>query len=164
MPAIDIKAYKMKLILDIINSETIVKGLDSKKPNVYSPEDLLMKNIFPYLHVNFIETVADSYILIGVDQANINSRNPTFADLRITIWVMSHVNHQIMAVGDIAAARNDYVAEEISKVLDGNMNYGYGVLELVASRENILNEDYQYRELIFHTVDFTTRADSKIRR
>ena len=137
MPAIDIKAYKMKLILDIINSEAIVKGLDSKKENVYENSDLIMRNIFPYLHVNFVdrvETYADSYILIGVDQANINSRNPTFADLRITIWVMSHVNHQIMAVGDIAAARNDYVAEEISKVLDGNMNYGYGVLELVASR------------------------------
>ena len=162
MPAIDVKAYKKKIILDLIQSEIIVAGIDSQKEGIATPDDLIYKNIFPYLHIDFVQTIADTYILVGIDQVGINAPNTTFANLRITVWVAAHVDRQRFVIGDTPSTRVDYLAEQVAEILDGNLNYGFGVLELVASSEVVFNDKYQYRELVFHTVDLTARSDRKV--
>ena len=162
MALIDISSYKLDLIKDLIASETILTGIDSQQADIHSPDDYIYKNIYPFAYLPDTETKSDTFILFFVDLPNINRQNPTFADIRLTIWVLVHKDRQQMKEQN--ASRADYLGEEIRKMLDGSKNYGYGVLDLVASREVILNEKYVYRELIFRTVDMKMSSHNKVGR
>ena len=162
MAAIDIRDYKMDFIKDIISVPDIVKNIDSQNPaaDIEAPDSLVYKNIFPYLRIPDSQNKADTYILLSVDLLNINRKNPAFLDLRLTIWAMAH--QECMQMEESESTRIDYLGEALRNLFDGEKKYGFGVLELNSSREIILNERYQYRELIFHTVDLKLSSERKV--
>jgi hypothetical protein len=160
---IDANSYKTGLIREIINSETIVKGIDTQQDGVFSNDDLIYRNIFPFLHVNFTQTIADCYILLGVDFPSINRINNSFTDVQMTIWVLCHIDR--MKVKGINGTRIDYLSDELRKMLDGSTKYGCGGrLEVVSSREIVLDQKYIYRDLRMKTTDLTAYANSKVGR
>jgi len=159
---IDIRDYKVSFIKDIISAPDIVKNIDSQNPAVDAdmPDTLVYKNIFPYLRIPDAQNKADTYILLAVDILNVNRKNPTFVDLRLTIWVMAH--QECMQMDESESTRIDYLGEELRNLFDGQPKYGFGILELNSSREIVLNERYQYRELIFHTTDLKLSAEKRV--
>jgi len=150
----------MDLIQSFISSKTIVEGIDSQQEGVYYPDDLIYRNIFPYGYIPSTEGKADAYLLMFVDIPNINRQNTSFVDMRVTLWVLVHKDRQKMK--NKPATRADYLAEELRKLLDGNDNFGCGVLQMISNREIILDNSYIYRELIFHTTDMKQSSHSKV--
>ena len=158
---IDIRNYKTGIIMDIIHNQKIVDAVDSQSPDyVRGVNDSLLKcNVFPFLRIPDTQNKADAYILMSVDITGMNAGNATFADMRVTLWVMAHQDRMIMETEN--ATRTDYIGEELRGMLDGSTKYGYGMLECISSAEHILSEKYQYRELIFRTVDMKASANRK---
>jgi hypothetical protein len=155
MAAFDISAYKMNLLRDIINCPEIISGIDSQSQKVIKsePDSLIYENIFPFLAIENTQTRADAYILLAVDVINPNKGNKFFKDMRITVWVFC--SSARMRMDNQNAARIDYISAEVEKLLAGQTKYGYGVLELISNRELIYDPKYQYRELVFKTVDIS---------
>ena len=142
----------MLLLKAFFNTSAIVEGIDSQsdKVDAESPDTLIYENLFPYLRIPDTTTKADTYIMVAVDAVNIH-KNRTYADYRITIWVLAH-QHRMRMEGR-SATRIDYLSDEIKKVLDRDLQYGFNKLELVANREIILNDKYLYREMRFEVPD-----------
>lgn len=124
------------------------------------PDSIIYKGLFPYLRIPEAQSDAATYVLLAVDMVNVNKSNPAFCDIQLTLWAMSH--RSLMQMKGISATRIDYIGEELSKLLDGQLKYGYGKLELTASREVILSATYIYRELIFRTVDMRASSHNKL--
>ena len=164
MATVDINAYKKEILMDIIGSPEIVGGIESRALGVVpgEPDSLIYKNVFPFLRIPDAQCIADAYVLFAVDVLDINRHNRMFLDLKLTFWAMAH--QDVMKMDGVAATRIDFLGEELRKLFDGSSKYGYGVLELAASREVILNDKFQYRELIFRTVDMKMSAERKVGR
>jgi len=157
---LDISAYKTSLIELLISSDNIIKLIDSQQAGVYEPADHIYKNIFPYLHVNGTQTDEDSYILIAVSQPQLNRRNGTFTDIHVQIQVVVH--RQRMELDNANATRLDAIAHEIIGILDGGVDFGFGMLECYSSIEDMLTDVYLRRELYFRTVDLTKYSNDRV--
>lgn len=160
MAMIDISSYKTDIMADIINCAPIVGAVESKSERYDpgAPDTLIYANIFPYLRIPETQNNTETYILIAVDMENVNRVNAAYCDIRITMWVMAHQWH--MAMPDKNATRIDYISQELKKLFEGQRKYGFNKLELISNREHILNEKYQYRELIFVTNDLRQPANA----
>ena len=157
-------AYKDLLLEVFVKSKGIVSAIDSQQlaGASYDGDDLIYVNIFPYHHIPDTQTKADAYLMFSLDCANINRSNATFADMKLTVWTMSHQTR--MKLEGIHATRTDFLAQEVIKLLDGSKDYGFGMLELQRSSEIVLSPTYQYRELIFLVHDFRPHSYNKVGR
>ncbi len=143
-------------MLELVGNTKIVKAIDSQNKGYKGdPFNLIKLNIFPSLQIPKLQGVKDTYILMACDVQNINAKNPTFHDIRLTIRVLAHQDRLIMK-GE-RDTRIDYIADEIVRMLEESQNYGFGRLKLVQNREMILNESYTFRELFFKTYDVATK-------
>ena len=153
MAMLDISSYKMELLRDIFNSPVIVDAIESQNENVdiNSPDTLLYTHLFPYLKIPDTQTSNECYILLACDSVNPNKANKFFKDMRITFWVFCSSDR--MRIKGKNSTRIDYIAQELERLFIGQTKYGFGELELVSNRELIYDPKYQYRELIFRTID-----------
>ncbi len=149
----DIGEYKVKVLKELVNNEAIVDAIDShiEGYDAGSPDSLIYLNLFPSLQIPKLQDSEETYILLACDVLNINAKNPTFHDMRLTIRILSHQSKNKMKGKD--CTRNDFIANEIMKLLEDSLNYGYGRLRLLQNREMILNDSYTFRELSFRTQD-----------
>ena len=157
MTHLDVSSYKDDLIKSMVSNQNLVEAIDSRQANIRSGDDLPWKNIFPYAHIDFTQKIADSYVLISVQQPGINRANRTFVDIRLVIQVVVHRDRMKMG----RATRADVIAEELRKMLDGSNDYGYGVLEMYSSSEYIIHNEHICRELHFRTIDLKLSSDKK---
>lgn len=157
-----IETYKFNLCRELINSPEIVRGIDSSVEDVYVPDDLNYKNIFPYIHVDKTQTLTDCYILFDVDFPSINKANQSFSEVRLVMWILCHID-KIKFKG-YNGTRIDFLADEVGKLLDGSKEFGAGgKLEMLSNVGRILNDKYLYRELQFRTTELRPYTDNKIR-
>ena len=47
------------------------------------------------------------------------------------------------------ATRIDFISEKLTNLFEGKHKFGFSEFELISNREILLNEKYNYRELIF---------------
>ena len=153
MATLDISAYKRQLIDSLLGNEKIVAAIESKSANYDpdSPDTLIYENVFPYLRIPDVQMVAETYVLMAVDMISPSRTNEFFVNMRLTIWVMAH--QETMRMTGKSSTRIDYIADEIEEMLVNTSEFGYGMLELMSNKEIILNEKYQYRELVFRNLD-----------
>lgn len=146
-------AYKMQLIKDIINQPEIIKAIDSQAEGIdpESPDTLIHKNIFDFLRVPGTTLESDTFILLAADKTNINEDNPTYFNIRLTIWVVAHQDRMIVAGQN--ENRIDRIADLLEDFFQGHNGYGFNMLNEVKNDESILQPNYLYRELIFLTTD-----------
>lgn len=164
METFDVSIYKYNLLQDLFNNQDIVDGIDSQSSDYIKGENdsLINNNLFTYLRVPSTQTKADSYICLAVSMPNINNNNTSFVDMRITVRVLVHQDRQIMK--GKSANRMDYLAKKVSEMLDGQLKYGYGKLVITSDIEDILNENYMYRDINLRTVDLKPSAANKVGR
>ena len=153
MASINITEYKMAVLRDLFNNPEIVTLIDSQDEgfNRDEPDSLIYRNIWPYLRIPDTITVSDCHILIAVDITAPSRYNPTYAKYLTTIWCLCH--QERMRVGTRTGTRIDLLSEEVKKMFDGEMKFGFGEYQLLSNREIILNEKFQYRELKFECND-----------
>ena len=138
----------------LVEKEKIVELIDN--PKVDTGSDLINKNVFPMIKVNFVDE-AGTYIGLKVDYPRI-SDNSVVKDYVLIIMIVSNIDHIITQNGD---NRNDLLAEEIIEMLNYNYDIGF-TLKLVSDVENPLdNIKYYYRKLSF-TSQTTNSLDNKL--
>ena len=154
MTILSISAYKMALLSEIYNNPKIVEALDSQQPDVIreEPDTLMYHNLYPYMRIPETQSIADSYILLSVDEERINRNNTTYGVFRTTIWVLAHVDRMQMPE-HFKATRIDYIGEELGRMFNRQRKFGFSEFELTLSREVLLDTKFLYRELVFRCND-----------
>lgn len=148
------------------------------------PEALVYKNIFPFLLVPEFEDTADTYIMLGVDSEEPNWRhNQAYCNYQITVWVMCHkdrmevskeqvntwkeLRQHLKDIGRIkttdvepgVSSRVDVISQLIMRMWHDESKFGFSPLELMSSKEVVLNVKFYYRELIFECKDLRRRVE-----
>ncbi len=145
----------MNIILDILSNKKIVDLIDSKESG-YEPQDpqtLIYRNIFPFLKVPDVQTNAMTNILIAVDKLGKHKTNPSYSNVRVTIWVLAHQEH--MRMKNKAGSRIDVISDEIEKLFRGSKKYGFSELDDFPNYEKLLSEKFIYREIVFRTSELS---------
>lgn len=144
--------YKNKVIKDILHNEdetlsaNIVMAID--EDYVDSQDDLIYRNIFPYLRIPETQTETRCYITMSVDMPKVSTKNYFFKDMVITINVIVHEDLMKMPA-QYSATRADYIASIINKIFNNNKNYGTVALEYVSDVESVLLSKFFVRTLRF---------------
>lgn len=133
----------------IYENDRIVK-LINNNDTIYA-DDLMGKNIFNQLKINFTMLEQGTYICLKIDYPKI-SINDTYKKYILTIMVVSHNDTNITLTGD---TRTDLIAQELVDML--NFNYGNGFpLELKQEFEEPLDKDWYYRKVIFESLEYNS--------
>lgn len=152
--------YKNQIIRDILSntidpslSRDIVYAIDENY--IDAEEELIYRNIYPYLRIPDTQTEARSYITMSVDMPKVSTKNYFFKDMVITINVIVHEEKMKMPAR-YSATRADYIAYLINKIFNGNKNYGNVPLEYVSDVESIILNKFFVRTLRFRCNELNT--------
>lgn len=140
---------KRKVMLAMCNNDKIVSLIDNA--NVEYADDLIDTNIFPYLKIDYTVQDAGAYIGVAVDFPTIN-KNEIYKNMKLTILiVVSNGKMRVDGGGYSGMCRTDLIAEELMNTLDWNTFLGFK-LRLYADKEDIFNESFYCRKLVFTSV------------
>lgn len=140
-----ISDWKDKTISLILDNKDIIECLELDEAE---QEDPIYNRIFPYHHIPQTVEEAKVYITIaaGVSQIKLNK---IWMYPKLSIRVISHQGKMKLAKAGVSATRIDYISKLIIKMLIGRPNFGYGKLQLTTDEEDMYNNVYHYRELVF---------------
>ena len=151
--------YKNRIIKDILHNEDstlsrdIVSAIDDEFIEV--EDELIYRNIFPYLRIPETQTEARVYITMSVDMPRVSTKNYFFKDMMITINVIVHEEKMRMPAS-YSATRVDYIASLINKAFNGSKRYGNVPLEYVSDVESIVLNKFFMRSLRFRCNEINT--------
>ena len=114
-------AYKNQVMKDILHnddesiSSEIVMAID--KDFIGCEDELIYRNIFPYMMIPDVQKMTGAYITMSVDMPKVSTKNYFFKDMLITINVLVH--EDIMKMDDgYSATRADYLGSKIEKIFN----------------------------------------------
>jgi len=140
----DLMQYKRKLMSLLIQNDNIVTAID--EPDL-SPDELIFNNIYPFLKVPESQEIVKCYITMKIDTTNIQ-HNDIYKNFMITLCILCHESKMCCEYGGV---RTDVIAGEIVNMLNWRDDIGF-TIELVSDTENVLNEKYHIRQLVFKTI------------
>lgn len=140
-------SLKRKIMLKLANNSKIFDLIDNDSVSKESPDDLIYKNIFPYLKVDYTIQEAVTCIGVKIDYPNIDS-NEIYKDAQLTFLVVS-ANRCLKVDGGYT--RTDLIGEEILNAFNWDDSLGF-TLKLSSDKEDPLDETFYYRKLVFNTV------------
>lgn len=161
-----ISELKDKIIMDIVQDDEIVDIIDSpdKDKKNWSPiymidnPKTILKGFTPVIYkyhknTNLIsENITFITVMVNLPD-NYSPRSNTFQNVRLIIYIVSNDGHmRIDNNTNIQANRNDYLSILLDRKFNG-IDAGCGRLNLISNVEGIYDENFNYRKLIFETVD-----------
>lgn len=152
--------YKNRIIKDILFNdydETLSSDIiiAINKEYLENRNELVYKNIFPFLRIPETQNEVKSYITMSVDMPKVSTKNYFFKDMVITLNVIVHEEMMKMPTS-FNATRADYIASLINQIFNQNKNYGNVPLEYVSDVESILLNKYFVRTLRFRCNELNT--------
>ena len=152
----DIGLYKTRLISTFINSPDISRLLLEKDSYTQDEADsLLYTRIFPYLHIN---TQADmnACLCFEVDVPQI----PTgmIKDMKIIVWSYCRLEQMQYAKEDYLGTKPDILADMAERELRASNQFGIGPLHLESVTNNLLENQFYGRQLVFTVPDFKMKG------
>lgn len=143
------KASKAKkdLMLYLAADRTIFDAINNPNIPFVNYDDLIGENIFPYLKIDYTVQQAGTFIGVKIDYPSVNM-NEIYKNVLITFLVVSSNGQLRTPQGD---CRTDLIAERICELLDWSTAMGFRI-ELVSDKEDPLNGEFYYREIIFRSV------------
>ena len=142
----DIGLDKTRLISTFINSPDICRLLLEK--DSYT-------RIFPYLHIN---TQADmnACLCFEVDVPQI----PTgmIKDMKIIVWSYCRLEQMQYAKEDYLGTKPDILADMAERELRASNQFGIGPLHLESVTNNLLENQFYGRQLVFTVPDFKMKG------
>jgi hypothetical protein len=110
----------------------------------------MYNRVFPYAHVPSVSETGQAFICFDIDVPSVKSN--IIKNVEIKIYVFAHQN--IMRLPDGGGMRIDVLASEIDKIMNGNLNYGFGAVDLVSMRGFAPITGYYGREIKYRVQDF----------
>lgn len=149
----DIGVYKNRLLSAIIQSKDVcelILGNDYSDTNI--DEQLIYKNVFPYLYVDETQTKQESYICIEVDVPR--TMDFSFKDMKIIIWCYCHKDIMKYSKKGYLGTRADILSDIVDRFLNGSNNFGLGRLKLQSCTFISPGKEYYGRQLIYSCSEF----------
>lgn len=141
---------KKRLIEQILYSdEDIVEILDNPDIDPDVPEDLVYKNIFPFLRIPGTQDVSKNFITFTVDDTERIPSNNVMKTQIIQFVIFVHKDRVKTKYG---MARHDLLGYLIRDIFNLSNKLG-PQMELVSNREGVTDTDYHTRTLRFELID-----------
>lgn len=136
--------YKRKVMMRLATDPEIFRLIDNKTIDPDAPDDLIYRNIFPYLKVDHTIQENGTFIGVRLDYPEINN-NEIWKDAYLTVDI-------ICAKGAMKAdggnARTDLLSERINELLCWNGDWGFR-LELYSEGEKPIDENFYHRTMTY---------------
>lgn len=143
----EIMRYKQTAISQIVNTPSIVEALDRRY--IGKGEELIYKNIFPYVYVPDVEEEAKCYILVTVDMPKVwNDNSYLFQQVLVCFYILCH---QELMKTEYGGTRIDYISDQLEGLFKQSMDFGFGEMELIANTEQAPDPNHRMRCLQFQT-------------
>lgn len=136
---------KNKLMMLLAEDETIFKLLDNK--SVEFPDELIYKNIFPQIKIDFTVQETQTYICLKIDYPSI-CNNELYKNYILTVMILSNNAHLKTLDG---YSRTDLLGEEIIKILNWNNDMGFR-MKVISDVEDPFDKNFYYRKLVFESI------------
>ena len=147
----DIGLYKNRLLSLFLKSDDLVQAVAESNPEDNS-DDIVYKNIFPYLYVDETQTEVKTYLCLEVLVPSSPSRE--IKTVKIIIWAYCHKNCMRYSKKGFVGPRVDIIADMIERILRNSDLFGIGKVEL-ANVDYISPANKFYgKQLIFYAHDF----------
>lgn len=140
--------YKRKLASIFINDPRMVELLNNDEVKI--PEELIYKNIFPFIRIPEAPDEQLNYICYKAYMPQVYSQSMFYQKMVIEIYVISHQGELIT---DEGATRIDLLAEEVENLLNGSMEFGKKPLELISNIEDNCGNTHRCRILRYEAED-----------
>jgi hypothetical protein len=141
---------KKRLIEQILYSdEDIVEILDNPSIDPEVPEELVYKNIFPFLRIPGTQDVSKNFITFTVDDTERIPSNTVMKTQTVQFVIFIHKDNIETKYG---MARHDLLGYLIRDIFNLSNKLG-PQMELVSNREGITDADYHTRTLRFELID-----------
>ena len=148
----EIIEFKRLIINKIIHNETLINLINEQGVTIDNADELIDNNIFRYDRVPNTEGEAKTYITIKVDILRINPRNDLYKDILITLRLVTHQN--TVKLNNYVSNKLDDMSVELSKLLNGSMEFGVDELKLTSDYEDKVDTYHPCRIIRFFTEGF----------
>ena len=138
---------KQILMEKLIKTPSIVSMIDSSYNS--TPDELIWKNIFPFLFIPDVNEEAKTFV--GIELIIPKFDGGLYKDVALQIYIFTHKDLNRTVFG---YTRVDYLQCEIDKVLNDSTEFGIDYLKL---RSNLLltaNPNYTGKSLTYQVTDF----------
>lgn len=148
----EIIEFKRLIINKIIHNETLINLINEQGITIDNADELIDNNIFRYDRVPNTEGETKTYITIKVDILRINPRNDLYKDILITLRLVTHQN--TVKLNNYVSNKLDDMSVELSKLLNGSMEFGVDELKLTSDYEDKVDLYHPCRVIRFVTEGF----------
>lgn len=119
-------------------------------------DELMYKQIFPYLYIDETQTEVLPYLCFEVDIPRVPTG--TIKDMRLIVWCYCHKDCMRYNQKDYIGTRADIMADIVERELHDSRKFGIGKLQLESTTYmNSGNFKYYGRQLIFKIPDFKVK-------
>ena len=154
----DIGLYKSVIINSLLDNQEIMELMLGKKYTDSDVENIVYKQIFPYLYIDETQTETKTYICCEVNIPRIPTA--TIKDLTITIWAFCHKDIMQYSKKGYKGSRTDILSDMIERCLCDSDKFGIGKLHLDSVTHIYPNTKTYGRQMIFTIPDFKMKEDN----
>lgn len=151
----DIGIYKNRLISLLLESPDILELMLGKEYTEIDVENIVYKQIFPYLYVDDTQTSVKTFLCFDVGVARVPTA--TIKDIKIIMRIYCHKDCMRYSKNGYLGTRADILSDMIERQLGDSYRFGVGRLQLESVLPIYLEKTYYGKEIIYTTPDFKTK-------
>lgn len=146
----DLGSYKNKIITALLQNPDIMECLLGKNYTESQVDEIVYKQVFPYLYIDETQTDTKTYIGIEIDPT---CTTRTIKDSKLIIWEYCHKDIMKYSKKGYTGTRADILADMIERTIR-NLDLGIGEPEIKSANYFMPNSKYYGRALIYNVPDF----------
>lgn len=153
----DIGSLKQQLLTAFVNSPDICELLLNKESYTEDEvENLLYKQVFPYLYTDDTQTEMLAYLCFEVDIPRFSSG--TIKDMKIIVWAYCHKGAMRHYKSGYSGTKVDILSDMVERQIRDSYKLGIGKPELVSVTNFFPNNKYYGRQLVYNVPDFKIKG------
>lgn len=154
----DVDEYKQKILELILSDEIAVNLISGEKSHALPAKDLIYKAVFPYDWLNTTSLTARAYVSVEANVSGVSTTAVKNCEIHILVMchedAMSLINSDLYHLSYTGGTLRDKLSDRIDYLLNGNINFGFGKLELISAPVFDPGGRYYGRELVYMVQDF----------
>lgn len=153
----DIGSCKQRLLTAFVSNDDICELLFNKKPYTEDDvENLMYKQLFPYLYTDETQTETLTYLCFEVDVPRLSSG--TVKDMKIIVLAYCHKDIMKYSKKGYYGTRVDILADMVERQLRDSYDFGIGKPELISVTNFFPNNKYYGRQLVYNVPEFKVKG------
>lgn len=146
----DLGSYKNKIIAALLQNPDVMECLLGKNYTETQVDEIVYKQVFPYLYVDETQTDTKTYIGVELDPT---APTGTIKDSKLIIWGYCHKSIMKYSKKGYTGTRADILADMIDRILR-EMDLGIGKPQILSAKYFMPHSNYYGRVLLYNIPDF----------